>query len=98
MLIEDAGALWLSKVHCHWSAVVHPLRAYHHCCRLPRCSRPTLGVSCKLSKSNLSVCSILFTPAEFIHIFITGAREGSGDARRLERLPADQLVPSLALL
>ena len=34
-------------------------------------SRPTLGVSCKLSKSNLSVCSILFTPVEFIHIFIT---------------------------
>ena len=30
-----------------------------------------LRVSCKVSKSNLSVCSILFTPVEFIHIFIT---------------------------
>ena len=28
-------------------------------------------VSCKVRKSNLSGCSILFTPTEFIHIFIT---------------------------
>ena len=52
-------------------------------------SRPTLGVSCKLSKSNLSVCSILFTPAEFIHIFITGLGRGAempGDWRGCQQI------------
>ena len=93
MLIEDAGGLCLSmsQVHCHWSTVVHHYELITTVAASPAAaySRPTLGVSCKLSKSNLSVCSILFTPAEFIHIFITGLGRGAempGDWRGCQQI------------
>ena len=92
MLIEDAGALCLSMSQVHyWSTVVHHYELITTVAASPAAaySRPTLGVSCKLSKSNLSVCSILFTPAEFIHIFITGLGRGAempGDWRGCQQI------------
>ena len=85
----------LPLVHC-----CPPLLAYHRCCRLPRCSLQPPHAGCFVQTFQKQFISLfnLIHPSRVHTYFHHRAGEGSGDARRLERLPADQLVPGHSLL